>query len=328
MCKYAKLEKYLAYNEKGEVVGRVAAIINEIANRDWNHSEVRFGWMDFVDDREVSRALVEAVAAFGKKHGMTQLSGPLGFTDFDNEGCVVEGFDDISSFNLKYNFAYYKDHFEALGFGKANDWLEYRIFVPEQVPEKVSRAAALVSERYGLHIRKITKREVRKEGYGRKIFDLINRTYCQLYDFTILPDEVIDHYVDTYLGLIDLRFITLIEDAAGKLVAVSLTMPSIAHAAQKGGGYLFPFGWWHLLKSTYIKHEDGLELLMIAVDPEYRNRGVHSIIFNELIPMLIKGGFKYGESNAEMETNNSVQNLWNLYQKEFKRRRRVFTKEI
>ena len=150
MCKYAKLEKYLAYNEKGEVVGRVAAIINEIANRDWNHSEVRFGWMDFVDDREVSKALVEAVAAFGKKHGMTQLSGPLGFTDFDNEGCVVEGFDDISSFNLKYNFAYYKDHFEALGFGKANDWLEYRIFVPEQVPEKVSRAAALVSERYGL----------------------------------------------------------------------------------------------------------------------------------------------------------------------------------
>ena len=131
---------------------------------------------------------------------------------------------------------------------------------------------------------------------------------------------MIDHYVDTYLGLIDLRLITLIEDAAGKLVAVSLTMPSIAHAAQKGGGYLFPFGWWHLLKSTYIKHEDGLELLMIAVDPEYRNRGVHSIIFNELIPMLIKGGFKYGESNAEMETNNSVQNLWNLYQKEFKRR--------
>ena len=328
MGKYAKCEKYLAYNEKGEIVGRVAAIINDIANRDWGHSEVRFGWIDFVDDREISRALVDAVVAFGKKHGMTQVSGPLGFTDFDNEGCVVEGFDDISSFNLKYNFPYYKDHFEALGLGKVNDWLEYRIFVPEKVPEKVSRAAALVQERYGLHIRRITKREVRKEGYGRKIFDLINKAYSKLFDFTVLPDDVIDSYVDTYLGLIDLKYITLIEDTEGKLVGVSLTMPSIARAAQKCGGYIFPFGWWHLLKSTYWKHEDGLELLMIAVDPDYRNRGIHSIIFNDLIPMLIEGGFKYGESNAEMETNNSVQNLWNLYEKEFKRRRRVYSKEI
>jgi GNAT superfamily N-acetyltransferase len=418
MGKYARCEKFLAYNEKGEIVGRVAAIINDIANRDWNHREVRFGWIDFIDDKEVSQALVDAVIAYGRKNGMTQVSGPLGFTDFDNEGCVVEGFDDISSFNLKYNFPYYKDHFEALGLAKVNDWLEYRIFVPEQVPEKVSRAAALVQERYNLHIRRITKREVRKEGYGRKIFDLINRAYSQLFDFTVLPDDVIDSYVNTYLGLIDLKFITLIEDAegklvgvslmmpsiaraaalvqerydlhirritkrevrregygrkifdlinraysqlfdftvlpddvidsyvntylgmidlryitliedkAGKLVGVSLTMPSIARAAQKCRGYLFPTGWWHLLKSTYWKHEDGLELLMIAVDPDYRNRGIHSIIFNDLIPMLIEGGFKYGESNAEMETNNSVQNLWNLYQKEFKRRRRVYSKEI
>ena len=274
MGKYSKFEMYLAYNEKGEIVGRVAAIINDIANRDWNHAEVRFGWIDFIDDKEVSKALVDAVVAFGKKHGMTQISGPLGFTDFDNEGCVVEGFDDISSFNLKYNYPYYKDHFEALGLAKVNDWLEYRIFVPEQVPEKVSRAAAIVQERYGLHIRRITKRQVKKENYGRKIFDLINKAYCNLFDFTVLPDDVIDSYVNTYLGLIDLKYITLVEDAEDRLVAVSLTMPSIAHAAQKGGGYLLPFGWWHLLRSTYVKHEEALELLMIAVDPEYRNRGV------------------------------------------------------
>ena len=328
MGKYAKCEKYLAYNEKGEIVGRVAAIINDIANRDWDHAEVRFGWMDFIDDKEVSKALIEAVIAFGRKYGMKQISGPLGFTDFDNEGCVVEGFDDISSFNLKYNYPYYQDHFEALGFGKVNDWLEYRIYVPDQVPEKVSRAAAIVQERYGLHLRKITKRQVNKENYGRKIFDLINRSYANLFDFTVLPDDVIDSYVNTYLGLVDLRYITLVEDKEGRLVAVSLTMPSIAHAAQKCGGYLFPLGWWHLLKSTYIKHEEALELLMIAVDPEYRNRGVHSIIFNELIPQLIEGGFKYGESNAEMESNNAVQNLWNLYRRDFKRRRRVFSKEI
>ena len=327
MGKYSKSAKFLAYRD-GEVAGRVMAIINEIANRDWNHAEVRFGWIDFVDDKEVSKALIEAVIAFGKEHGMTQISGPLGFTDFDNEGCVVEGFDDISSFMLKYNYPYYASHFEALGFGKVNDWLEYRIFVPEAVPEKVSRTAAIVAERYGLQVRKITKREVKKENYGQKIFDLVNRTYCELFDFTVLPPEVIDQYIKTYLGLLDLRYVTLVENAEGKLVALAISMPSLAHAVQKGRGYLFPLGWWYLVKSMYLKHEEALELMLIAVDPEYRNKGVHAMLFNELIPNLIQGGFKYGESNAEMETNNKVQNLWNLYEKEFKRRRRVFSKEI
>ena len=327
MGKYCKSRKFLAYKD-GKLAGRCIAIINEIANRDWNHAEVRFGWIDFIDDKEVSRALLEAVIAFGKEYGMTQVSGPLGFTDFDSEGCVVEGFDDISSFMLKYNYSYYGEHFEALGMTKANDWLEYRIFMPTEVPEKVQRAAALVSERYNLHIRKITKREVKKEGYGQKIFDLVNRTYCQLYDFTIFPPEVIDNYVKTFLGLLDLKYVTLVEDAEGKLIGLALTMPSFAHAVKKGNGYLFPTGWWHLLKSIYWKHEEALELLLIAVEPEYQNRGVHAMLFNDLIPNIISGGFKYGESNAEMESNTKVQNIWNLYRKDLKRRRRVFTKEI
>ena len=328
MGKYSKSEKYLAYNGKGEIVGRVIAIINEIANRDWNHAEVRFGWMDFIDDKEVSKALIEAVIAFGKKHGMTQISGPLGFTDFDSEGCVVEGFDDMSSFALRYNYPYYAEHFEALGFGKANDWLEYRIFVPEEVPEKVTRMAAIVAERYGLHIRKITRKIVREDDYGTKVFELVNRTYCDLYDFTVMPEDVMQSYVKTYLGLLDLNFLTVVEDSAGKLVAFCVSMPSIAKAVFKSKGYLFPTGWFRLLRSMYWKYEDALELLLIAVDPEYRNKGVHVLLFNELIPQLIKNGFKYGESNAEMESNNSVQNLWNQYRKEFKRRRRVFSKEI
>lgn len=328
MGRYSKSRLFLAYKD-GKVVGRVAAIINEIANKSWNHAEVRFGWIDFIDDKEVSRALLEAVIAFGKENGMNQVSGPLGFTDFDNEGCVVEGFDDISSFALKFNYPYYGEHFEALGLTKVNDWLEYRIFIPETgVPEKITRAAAIVAQRNNLHIRKITKKEVRKENYGQKIFDLVNRTYCDLFDFTVLPPEVIDSYVDTYLGLLDLKFVTMVEDQEGKLVALGLTMPSIAHAVQKGRGYLFPFGWWHLLKSMYFKYEEGVELLIIAVDPEYRNRGVHAMLFSELIGTLQKNGFKYGESNAEMETNTSVQNLWNHFTKEFKRRRRVFSKPI
>lgn len=327
MGKYCKTRKFLAYKD-GKVAGRVIAIINEIANRDWEHAEVRFGWMDFIDDQEVSRALLEAVIAFGKENGMHQISGPLGFTDFDSEGCVVEGFDDISSFALKYNYPYYARHFEALGLAKANDWLELRIFVPKVVPDKVVRASRMLKERYGLRVRKVSRREVHRENYGQKIFDLINRTYRQLYDFTILPPEVIDGYVKTYLGLLDLKFVTLVEDAEGKLVAVALTMPSIAHAVQKSRGYLFPFGWWYLLKSMYWKYEAGLELLLIAVDPEYRNRGVHALLFNDIIPNIQKGGFQYAESNAEMESNTSVQNLWNAYDKELKRRRRVYTKEI
>ena len=327
MGKYSKSRKFLAYKD-GKIAGRVIAIINEIANRDWNHKEVRFGWMDFIDDKEVSGALMDAVIAFGREYGMDTVSGPLGFTDFDNEGCVVEGFDDISSFMLKYNYPYYGEHFEALGMNKANDWLEYRIYVPDQVPDKVVRAAEQVSERYKLHIRKITKNEVAKENYGQKLFDLVNRTYCDLFDYTVLPPDVIDQYVDTFLGLLNLKYVTLVEDADGKLIALAITMPSLARAVKKGNGYLFPTGWWHLLKSMYIKHEEALELMLIAVDPEYRNRGVHAMLFNEIIPNLIEGGFKYGESNAEMESNTKVQNIWNMYEKEFKRRRRVYSKPI
>ena len=327
MSKYAKFRLFLAYKD-GKVAGRVAAIVNEIANKDWDHAEVRFGWIDFIDDKEVSKALIDAVVAYGKELGMKAVSGPLGFTDFDNEGCIVEGFDDITSYALRYNYPYYGEHFEALGMTKANDWLEFRVYVPDAVPEKVTRAAALVGERYNLHVRKITKKEVLKEGYGNKLFDLVNRAYSHLFDFTVLPQDVIDSYVKTYLGLIDMDYITIVEDADNKLIALAITMPSIAHAVQKGRGYLFPFGWWHLLKSMYIKHEEALELLLIAVDPEYRNRGVHAMLFNEIIPNIIKGGFKYGETNAEMETNTSVQNIWNSYKKEFKRRRRVFSKEI
>ena len=271
---------------------------------------------------------MDAVIAFGKENGMTTIAGPLGFTDFDNEGCVVEGFDDISSFMLKYNYPYYGAHFEALGMEKINDWLEYRIYVPDQVPERVVKAAKIVSERYNLHVRKITKREVRKEKYGRKLLDLVNRTYSKLFDFTVLPTEVIDQYVDSFLTVLDMRYLTLVEDDQGNLVALALSMPSIAHAVKKGNGYLFPLGWWHIFKSLYIKHEEAIELMLIAVDPEYHNRGVLAMLFNDLLPKLIAGGFKYGESNAEMETNVSVQNIWNLYRREFKRRRRVFGKTI
>lgn len=328
MGKYSVLRKFLAYKD-GKLVGRVAAIINKLANEKWGHKEVRFGWIDFVDDREVSKALIDAVIAFGKENGMETIAGPLGFTDFDSEGCVVEeGVKDISSFALKYNYPYYKEHFEALGMTKVNDWLEYRIMVPNQVPPKVVKAAKLVSERYGLRMRKLTKKEVLKGGYGRKLFELVNKAYSNLFDYTVLPPEVADQYVDSFLGLLDMKYLPVVEDSNGNIVGMALTMPSPARATRKCKGFLFPLGWWYLIKSLYIKHEDAAEMLLIAVDPDQRNHGIHAMLFNDVIGCLIEGGFKYGESNAEMESNAAIQNVWNDYEKIFMRRRRVFGKEI
>ncbi|MBR6346743.1 MAG: N-acetyltransferase [Bacteroidales bacterium] len=319
---------FLAYKD-GKIAGRVAAIVNEIANRDWNHKEVRFGWLDFIDDSEVSKALINAVEEFGKSLGMTSVVGPLGFTDFDNEGMVVDGFKEVSTFMLKYNAAYYPAHLEALGFEKVIDWLEYRIYVPDKVPERVTRMMDIVKDRYNLGIHKASKREIRKKGYGRKIFELINKAYKNLFDFTLLPDKMIDYYVNVFLGILDMNYVILVEDKSdGRLVGVAVAMPSVANAAKKARGRLFPFGWFHIMKSLYLKHEDAVELLIIGVDPEYRNRGVNAIIFAEMIPRLHKGGFKYAESNAELETNLQVQNQWNPYVKRLQRRRRVYGKSL
>lgn len=320
-------ELYLAYKD-GKLAGRVAAIINSRANESWKHDEVRYGWFDFIDDKEVSAALIDAVIAFGKKHGMTSIAGPLGFTDFDAEGMLVEGYDQISTFPLIYNYPYYVKHMEDMGFSKVVDWLEYKIFFTEEIPPRIERISRIVEEKYGVHVRKVTRREVRKEQIGRKIFDLINRTYCNLFDFTILTDKLIDKYVDTYLGLLDLEFVTIIEDNDGKIIGMGITMPSIVHAMQKCRGKLFPFGWYHLLKSMYFKYEEAIELLLIAVDPEWMNKGLNALLIKDMIPRAAKRGFLYAETNAELEDNRNVQGQWADFRTEQHKRRRVYGKSI
>ena len=259
---------------------------------------------------------------------MTHIAGPLGFTDFDAEGMLVEGFDQLCTMALLYNYPYYSQHMEAMGFSKEVDWLEYKIFIPKQVPEKVTRVAQLVKERYGVRLRKPTRKEVLKEGIGHKIFDLINETYGELYNFTILPDNMVDKYIDTYLGLLDLKFVNIVEDSDGNIIGVGITMPSITRALQKGGGKLFPFGWYHLLKSMFFKYEESVELLLIGVKAEWRSRGVLAVIFEDLINLYIKNGFKYGESNAELESNVKMQGTWDIYETEQTKRRRVYGKDI
>ena len=324
---FCKAEYYLAYKD-GEVVGRVAAIVNYKANEAWKVDQVRFGWFDFIDDLEVSKALLDAVVAFGKAHGMTQIVGPLGFTDFDPEGMLVEGFDRVSTMALIYNHPYYPEHMKKHGYVKETGWLEYRITIPDELPEKHIKIAEIVKERYNLSVVKKTKRQIRKEKYGHKLFRLINETYCVLYGYSLLSEKQIDQYVDVYLGLVDMEMLTFIEDSEGELIGAGITIPSMAEALQKCNGEIFPFGWYHLLKSMSWGKPDTLDMLLIGVKPEWQNKGVNSLLFVDLFQRYKKMGFKYAETNANLETNAKVQAMWTPFEREQHKKRWVFGKEI
>lgn len=324
---FCDAELYLAYKD-GKLAGRVAAIVNYKANESWKVDQVRFGWIDFIDDIEVSAALLEAVCAFGRARGMKQIVGPLGFTDFDPEGMLVEGFDRLSTMALIYNHPYYPEHMVRHGYVKETGWVEYRITIPEQLPENHRRLSEIIKERYGLKLRKLSRRQIRKEDYGRKLFKLINETYCVLYGYSLLSDKQIDQYVDLYLSLIDTKMLTFIEDPKGDLIAAGISIPSLSEALQKCNGEILPFGWWHLLKTMFFKKPDTLDLLLIGVRPDYQNRGVNSLLFVDLFENYKKMGFKYAETNANLETNAKVQAMWNPFEKELHKRRWVFAKEL
>ncbi len=324
---FCDVELYLAYKD-GKIAGRVAAIINHKANEAWKVDQVRFGWIDFIDDIEVSTALLDAVVAFGKAHGMTQIVGPLGFTDFDPEGMLVEGFDRLSTMALIYNYPYYPEHLKKLGYYKETGWVEYRITIPTEIPEKHRKVAAIVKEKYGLVVRKLTKRQIKKEGYGHKLFDLINQTYCVLYGYSLLSPKQIDAYVDIYLSLVDMEMLTFIENPEGELIAAGITIPSLSEALQKCNGEIFPFGWYHLAKAMFWKKPDTLDMLLIGVRPDWQNRGVNSLLFVDLIERYNRLGFRYAETNANLETNAKVQAMWTPFEKELHKRRWVFGKDI
>ena len=325
---FCESECFLAEDGEGKVVGRVAAIINRKANETWGKKEVRYGWIDFIDDRAVSRALVEEVAKWGRERGMEEIAGPLGFTDFDPEGLLVEGFDRLATMACRYHYPYYKEHLEAIGLTKVIDWLEFRIHVPEILPERLTRIAEIVRTKNNLHYRKVTHKAIKEEKLGHKFFNLINETYCVLYGFSKLSDRQIDQYVKTWLQVVDLEMVSFIENEAGELVAAGVTMPSMSKALQKSGGKLFPFGWFHILRSMYFKRDDTMDLLLVAVKPEYQNKGVNSMLFADLFSRVSKLGFKYAESNAELETNTKVQGMWDGFEYEQHKRRRVYGRKL
>lgn len=325
---FCEADYFLAYQNK-KIVGRVAAIINRRANEKWGIQTVRFGWIDFIDDEEVSRKLIEAVIDWGKERGMKTIEGPLGFTDMDAEGMLIEGFDQLSTMATIYNYPYYPQHMEKLGMKKAMDWIELKLFVPDVIPDKYARISTIVKEKYHLHIRKLkSMREIRQTGIGYKIFDLINEAYSPLFGYSEMTKGQIDQYVNEYLPILDLSMVTLVENEENALIGVGISMASLSTTLQKAKGKLFPFGWFYFLKTLYLKRPPILDLLLIAVKPEYQNKGVNALLFTDLIPIYKKYGFKWGETNPELEINDKVQAQWQYLKTEQHKRRRCFTKEI
>lgn len=324
---FCQAQMFLAYKE-GKVAGRVMAIINNRANETWKVKQVRYGWIDFINDEEVAKALLDAVAAWGKERGMTDIAGPLGFTDFDPEGMLVEGFERVATMIGIYNYPYYPQILEKLGYTKETDWMEYRITIPDELPERYYKYADIVIAKNKLNVRKVTRRMVNKENYGRKFFKLINETYYKLYGFSLLSDKQIDAYTKLYLGLLDTRMVSFIENEKGELVAAGVTMPDLTAALQKCGGKLFPFGWFHLLKAIFWKPCDTLDMLLVGVREDYRGKGLNAVLVTDLYPRLKAMGFKYAETTAELETNDSVQAMWKYFEREQHKRRRVYAKKI
>ena len=325
---FCDADYFLAYKDN-ELVGRVAAIINHKANSVWNKKEVRFGWIDFIDDQEVSGALIKAVEEWGKEKGMEYIQGPLGFTDFDAEGMLVEGFDQLSTMATTYNYPYYPEHMKRLGFGKDADWLEFKIYIPDAIPEKHQRISELIQRKYNLKVKKYTSAKKIARDYGQAIFELMNEAYSPLYGYSPLSQGQIDQYVKMYLPIVDLRMVTLITDADDKLIAVGISMPSLSEALQKAKGRMLPFGWYYLLKALFMKRRAKmLDLLLVAVKPEYQNKGVNALLFSDLIPIYQKLGFIFAESNPELEMNGKVQAQWEYFKTEQHKRRRAFVKKI
>ena len=329
---FCEAEYYLAYKD-GKLAGRVAAIINHKANNKWGKKSVRFGWIDFIDDREVSKALLDAVEKYGKEKGMEDMVGPLGFTDMDPEGMLVWGFDQLGTMPTIYNYAYYPEHIEALeGFEVDNKYVEFKIMVPDEVPEKYAKIAMMIEKRYNLHVRKLTKKEVFQGGMGQKIFDLINDTYKDLYGYSELSQKQIDQLIKSYLGFLDFNLITCIEDwtdGEHKLIGVGITMPSLAHALRKcHRGRLLPFGWFHVLRAIKQHKTNIVDLLLIGILPEYRAKGANALLFADLIPWYQKYGIEWGETQVELETNAGVQGQWGALTPVMHKRRKCYKKII
>jgi GNAT superfamily N-acetyltransferase len=317
---------YLAYRN-GKIVGRIAGIIVHNNNRILKQKNARFGFVDFIDDDKVVNVLFEAVIAWAKEKGMTALHGPLGFTDMDLEGMLIRGFNQLGTMATIYNYPYYPVHMERMGFVKDQDWNEHKIYIPDSVPEKHQRIGKIAMQKYGLDILKFKKR---KEiwPYAYKIFNTLNACFAPLYGFSPLSPRQIDYYINMYIPMLRLNLVTIIvRKADDEVIGFGISLPSMSHAMRKAKGSLFPFGFIPLLKALNTKPKI-VDLYLTGILPEYQNKGVNALLFNDLIPEYIRMGTGYAESNPELATNNAVQAQWNYFKTEHHKTRRAYIKHL
>ena len=320
----AEAAEWLAFKD-GKVAGRVMALINRNANTAWNRKQARFSRLDFIDDEEVSAALIAQAEAWAREKGMEEIVGPMGFTDFDKEGLLIEGFEELSTFATYYNHPYYQRHLEKLGYGKEADWLEYRLEVPDKVDPKVARIAELVQKKTGCRLLEFKSgKEILP--WGKDAFHMFNDAYKELFGFAPLTDRQIEAYIKQYFGFVNPAFIKAVVDKDNKLAAIGITMPSISKAMRKCGGRLFPFGFIHVMQA--IKKNDTLDMYLVAVKPEYQNLGLYAILMDAIYREAINHKFKFGESNPELETNEKIQATWKFFPRRQHRRRRAYIKHL
>ncbi len=316
---------WLAFDEKDCVVGRVAAIINRRYNEKVGEKICRFGWIDFIDDNEVSEALMHAVEGYAKEKGMDIVSGPTGFLEFDAAGVLVEGFDQLPTAYGKYNAPYYEKHLLALGYKKEIDFVEFRIIVPDVIPERYARMAKMVAEKYNLHQAPLSERND-IDPYLDGVFKCLNAAYSNLHGFSELTPGQCEDLKKQFLTNINVDYISIVLDSDNTVVGFGVALPSLSKAMQKAKGSLFPFGFVHLLKA--LKHNDTIDLLLIAINEQYQSKGVNAMIFDKFAQGITKNGIKYIESTRELEDNTEVQNLWHPFDHYIHKRARVYIKNI
>ena len=323
---FSEAQSFMASRE-GKAVGRITALINNLLNDKTGRREARFSMVDFIDDPEVSAALFEAAEQWARSKGMTEIIGPMGFSDMDHEGMLVEGFNEMGTMATIYNYPYYPSHLERLGYRKDTDWVEFRITIPDRLPEKMGRIAEIVLKKYDLRLIKYTSGRRLKADYGEALFSLINEAYADLYGYSPLTDRQISYYIDMYLGFLKLDYVSIVVDREDNLVGVGISMPSLSEALRKCGGRLFPFGWWHLLKALRGKNPV-VDLMLIALRPEYQSKGVNSLFFYDLCNIFIRDGVRFAETNLELEENIHVQSQWEYFERRQHRRRRAYRKTL
>ncbi|MBQ8457640.1 MAG: N-acetyltransferase [Prevotella sp.] len=324
---FSDIQPFIAYRD-GKLAGRVVGIVNRKANKRWETKNVRFSMIEFVDDMEVSRALLQAVEEWGRTHGMEMMQGPLGITDFDKEGMLVEDFDMIGSINTIYNPEYYHRHMEALGLEKEVDWLQVHIDIPQDVPARYARVAQYAREQIRLRLIKLTNKQIFEEGYGKRVFDLLNEAYKPIFGFSALSPKQMDRFLNKYIKMVDKQLIPVILNDKDEMVGVAVSMGSLSKSMQKTHGRLLPFGWYHLVKALKWHHEDNAEMLLIAIRPDYQGLGVNAMFFDDLIPIFNKCGFKWAETGPQLEDNVRELTQWKPLHPKFVKRRRCYKKKI